>query len=58
MIENFLNKYWKIPKGQTEIISQNRQDHGQQNATKDTHRTHNTSLKTDSAFLKFMQQVQ
>ena len=26
--------------------SEDRQDHGQQNETKDKHRTHNTSLKT------------
>ena len=37
----------KIPKGQTEIVrSEDRQDHGQQNETKDKHRTHNTTLKT------------
>ena len=38
----------KIPKGQTEIVnSEIRQDHGQQNETKDKHRTHNTTLKTN-----------
>ena len=40
----------KIPKEQTEIVkSEDRQDHhdhGQQNETKDKHRTHNTTLKT------------
>ena len=37
----------KIPKGQTEIVkAEDRQDHGQQNETKDKHRTHNTTLKT------------
>ena len=37
----------KIPKGQTEIVkSEDRQDHGQQNETKDKHRKHNTTLKT------------
>ena len=37
----------KIPKGQTEIVkSEDRQDHGQQNETKDKHRAHNTTLKT------------
>ena len=37
----------KIPKGQKEIVkSEDRQDHGQQNETKDKHRTHNTTLKT------------
>ena len=36
----------KIPKGQTEIVkSEDGQDHGQQNETKDKHRTHNTTLK-------------
>ena len=35
----------KIPKGQTEIVkSEDKQDHGQQNETKDIHRTHNTTL--------------
>ena len=37
----------KIPKGQTEIVKlEDRQYHGQQNETKDTYRTHNTTLKT------------
>ena len=37
----------RIPKWQTEIVqSEDRQDHGQQNETKDKHRTHNTTLKT------------
>ena len=37
----------KIPKGQTEIVkSEDRQDHGQQNETKDKHRKHNNTLKT------------
>ena len=37
----------KIPKGQTEIVqSEDRQDHGHQNETKDKYRTHNTTLKT------------
>ena len=32
---------------QTEIVnSEDRQDHGQHNETKDKHRTHNTTLKT------------
>ena len=36
----------KIPKGQTVIAkSEDRQDNGQQNETKDKHRTHNTTLK-------------
>ena len=37
----------KIAKVQTEIVkSEDRQDHGQQNETKDKHTTHNTTLKT------------
>ena len=37
----------KIPKGQIENVkSEDRQDHGQHNVTKDKHRTHNTTLKT------------
>ena len=37
----------KIPNGQTEIVkSEDRQDNGQQNETKDKHRTHNTTLIT------------
>ena len=36
-----------MPKGQKEIIlSEDRQDHGQQNETKNKHTTHNTTLKT------------
>ena len=39
--------YSLIPKGQAEIVkSEDRQDHGQQNETKDKHRTHNTTQKT------------
>ena len=37
----------KIPKVQTFIVrSEDRQDHGQQNETRDEHRIHNTTLKT------------
>ena len=37
----------KTPTGQTEIDkSEERQDLGQQNETKDKHKTHNTLLKT------------
>ena len=40
----------KIPKGQKENVkSEDKQDHGQQNETKDKHRTHNTTLKTKTA---------
>ena len=36
----------KILKGQAEIVkSEDRQDHGQQNKTKDKHRTHAITLK-------------
>ena len=43
---NIFIRNTKIPKGQTEIVkSEDRQDHGQQNETKDKHRTHNTTLK-------------
>ena len=37
----------KIQKGQTEIVKpEARQDHGQQNETKDKYRTHSTTQKT------------
>ena len=43
----------KIPKGQTEIVkSEDRQEHGQQNETKDKHRTHNTTLKTKAGIIR------
>ena len=46
----------KIPKGQTEIVkSEDRQDHGQQNETKDKHRTHNTTLKTKAGVTQILQ---
>ena len=46
----------KIPKGQTEIVnSVNRQDHGQQNETKDKHKTHNTTLKTKAGVTRTLQ---
>ena len=46
----------KTPKGQTEIVkSEDRQDHGQQNETKDKHRTHNTMLKTKAGVTRTLQ---
>ena len=46
----------KIPKGQTEIVkSEDRQDHGQQNETKDKHTTHNTTLKTKAGITRTLQ---
>ena len=42
----YMCKEFEDAKGQTEIFeSENRQDHGQQNETKDKHRTQNTTLK-------------
>ena len=54
------SKEWKrnskIPKGQTEIVkSEDRQDHGQQNETKDKHRTHNTTLETKAGVTQTLQ---
>ena len=43
----------KIPKGQTKILKS--EDHGQQNETKDKHRTHNTSLKTKAGVTRTLQ---
>ena len=46
----------KIPKGQTEIVkSEDREDHGQQNETKEKHRTHNTTLKTKAGITRTLQ---
>ena len=46
----------KIPKGQTEIVkSEDSQDHGQQNETKDKLRTHNTTLKTKAGVTRNLQ---
>ena len=46
----------KIPKWQTEIIkSEDRQEHGEQNETKDKHRTHNTTLKTKAGVTRTLQ---
>ena len=46
----------KIPNGQTEIVkSEDRQDHGQQNETKDKHRTDNTTLKTKAGITRTLQ---
>ena len=45
-----------IPKGQTEIFkSEDRQDHGEQNETKDKHRPHNTTLKTKAGVTRTLQ---
>ena len=42
-----LKRNSKIPKGETEIVkSEDRQDHGQPNETKDKHGKYNTTLKT------------
>ena len=49
----------KIPKGQTEIVkSEDRQDHGQHNETKDKHRTHNTTLKTKVGVTRTLQKLE
>ena len=46
----------KIPKGQTEIDkSEDRQDRGQQNKTKDKHKTHDTTLKTKAGVARTLQ---
>ena len=46
----------KIPKEQTEIVkSKDRQDHGQQNETKDKHRAHNITLKTKAGVTRTLQ---
>ena len=46
----------RISKGQTEILkSADRQDHDQQNETKDKHRTHNTTLKTKAGLTQTLQ---
>ena len=45
-----------ILKRQTEIVkSEDRQDHGQQNETKDKHRTHDTTLKTKAGVTRTLQ---
>ena len=46
----------KIPKKQTEIVkSEDKQDHGQQNETKDKHTTHNTTLKTNAVVIQTLE---
>ena len=37
------------------VKSEDRQDHGQQNETKDKHRTHNTTLKTKAGVTRTLQ---
>ena len=45
-----------ISKGQTEIVkAEDRQDHGQQNETKDKYRTNNTTLKTKAIVKRTLQ---
>ena len=45
----FSQKNSKIPKWQTEVNkSKDRQDHGQQNETKNKHTTHNTQQYTEN----------
>ena len=42
----------------TEIVmSEDEQDHGQQNETKDKHRTHNTTLKTKAGVTRTLQKI-
>ena len=55
-----IKKTWKrnskIPKGQTEIDkTEDREDHGQKNETKDKHRAHNTTLKTKAGVTRTLQ---
>ena len=48
----------KIPRGQTEIVkSEDRKNHGQQNETKDKHRTHNTTLTTKAGVTRTLQKT-
>ena len=55
MVKNDLKEF-EDTKGQTEIVkSEDRQDHGQQNETKDKHRTHNTTLKTKAGVTRTLQ---
>ena len=55
MVKNDLKEF-EDTKGQTEIVkSEDRQDHGQQNETKDKHRTHNTTLKTKAGIKRTLQ---
>ena len=43
----------KIPKGQKVIVkSGDRQDYDQQNDTKDKHRTHNTTVKSNAGITR------
>ena len=49
-------KEFEDTNGQTEIVkSEDRQHHGQQNETKDKHRTHNTTLKTKAGVTRTLQ---
>ena len=46
----------KIPKGHTETVkSEDIQDHGKQNKTKDKYRTHDTTLKTKAGVTQTLQ---
>ena len=47
----------KIPKGQKEIVKSDRQEHGQQNKTKNKHRTHDTTLKTKAGITRTLQKL-
>ena len=54
----FILRNLKTPKGHTEIVkSEDRQDHGQQNETKDKYRTHNTTLKTKARVTRILQKL-
>ena len=58
LLRNFNERNWKIPKGQREILkSKEKQDHSQQNETKDNHRTYNTTLKTKAIATRTLQTV-
>ena len=51
-----LTRNSNIPKGQTEIVKQeDRQDHGEQNETKDKHRIYNTTLRTKAGVTQILQ---
>ena len=46
----------KIPKGQTDIArSEDRQDHGQENKTKDKHRPHDITVKHKAGVTRTLQ---
>ena len=55
MLKQYVKEYEDTKGADRNRKSEDRQDHGQQNETKDKHRTHNTTLQTKAGVTRSLQ---